>query len=97
MEINDRSTLEEARTASGRKRLEVFQLHDAGSQAKPPLSLSVHWDASLTLVSVVSCFLIGLTLEGLSKIFQPLLEQFSHCHIFILDAQCRQEAATSAE
>lgn len=52
------------------------------------LSLCVHWDASLTLVSVASCFLIDLTLEGLSKIFQQLLEQFSYCHAFILDAQC---------
>lgn len=94
MEINDRSTLEEARTASGRERLEVFQLHDAVPRLSP---FSVHWDASLTLVSVVSCFLIGLTLEGLSEIFQPLLEQFCHCHAFILNAQCWQEAATSAE
>lgn len=36
MGTNDRSTLEEARMASNRKRREIFQLHDASSQTKPP-------------------------------------------------------------
>lgn len=88
METNDGSTLEEARLASDKERLEVFQLHDAGSLAKPPLCAP-----GCLFNSYVNSFLIGWTLEKLSKIFQPHLSQLSHCQDFILDAQVLTEGS----
>lgn len=62
---NERSTPEEAKIAQGLPALLRWLL-------AYPL-LSVRWGASLTLVSIFSGFLIGLTLAELCKDCQPHL------------------------